>query len=191
MPGHGVQIAGRFVGEQHRRAGDQRAGDRDALLLAAGHLVGPVVHAVGQSDAVEHLGGAGPALAAADAAIDQRQRDVVPGGGAGEQVERLEDEADGPVAQPGQFGRRQGGDVAPADQQGAAGGPVQAAEQVHEGRLAGARGADDGQVVALGDGQRHPAQRGHADAVQLVGAGDAGGDDGGPAGHGRLCPGLT
>ena len=33
-----VQVAGRLVGEHHRRAVHQRAGHGDALLLAAGEL---------------------------------------------------------------------------------------------------------------------------------------------------------
>ena len=37
-----VEVAGRLVGEHDRRARDQRAGDRDALLLAAGELRGAV-----------------------------------------------------------------------------------------------------------------------------------------------------
>ena len=40
-------------------------------------------------------------------AVDQRQGDVVPRGGAGQQVEALEDEADHLVAQPGQLGGRE------------------------------------------------------------------------------------
>ena len=42
------------------------------------------------------------------------------------------------------------------------GGPVEAAEQVHQGRLAGAGRPDDGHVVARLDPQRHPAQGRHA-----------------------------
>ena len=38
MGGLGVQRGGRLVGQQHRRLGGQRAGDADALLLAAGEL---------------------------------------------------------------------------------------------------------------------------------------------------------
>ena len=34
-----VEVAGRLVGQQHGRVGDDRARDRDALLLAAGELV--------------------------------------------------------------------------------------------------------------------------------------------------------
>src|SRR3712207_4001869 len=42
LAGGRVEVAGGLVGQQHRRAGDQGAGDGDALLLAAGHLVGAV-----------------------------------------------------------------------------------------------------------------------------------------------------
>ena len=45
-----VEVAGGLVGEQHRRLGHQRAGDGDALLLAAGELGGPVRAAVGEAD---------------------------------------------------------------------------------------------------------------------------------------------
>ena len=38
LRGGGVEVAGRLVGEDHRRVGDERARDRDALLLAAGEL---------------------------------------------------------------------------------------------------------------------------------------------------------
>jgi hypothetical protein len=38
-----VERAGGLVGQDHRAAVHQRPGDRDALLLAARKLVGPVV----------------------------------------------------------------------------------------------------------------------------------------------------
>ena len=51
-----VEVAGRLVGDQEHRPVDEGAGDRDALLLTAGELVGhPVLLAV-QADEVEHLG---------------------------------------------------------------------------------------------------------------------------------------
>ena len=43
-PGVEVELAGRFVGEEHRVPGGERPGDRDALLLAARELVRVVVH---------------------------------------------------------------------------------------------------------------------------------------------------
>ena len=38
LAGRAVEIAGRLVGQQQRRAGDKGARDRDTLLLAAGKL---------------------------------------------------------------------------------------------------------------------------------------------------------
>ena len=48
-----VEVAGRLVGEQHRRPGDQRTRDRDALLLAAGQLGRLVAAPVGQADPLD------------------------------------------------------------------------------------------------------------------------------------------
>ena len=45
-----IQVAGGLVGEEERRLVDEGAGDGDALLLAAGELVGQVVGAVGKAD---------------------------------------------------------------------------------------------------------------------------------------------
>jgi len=40
--GFGVKVSGGFVGEDEERIVDQRAGDRDALLLSPGKLAGPM-----------------------------------------------------------------------------------------------------------------------------------------------------
>ena len=53
-----VEVAGRLVAQDRLRLGDQGAGDGDALHLAAGHLLGEVLGAVAQADAVQ--GGARP-----------------------------------------------------------------------------------------------------------------------------------
>ena len=45
-----IEVPGRLVGEQDRRVVDQGAGDRDALLLAAGELVGMAVLPPGEAD---------------------------------------------------------------------------------------------------------------------------------------------
>ena len=45
-----VEVAGRLVGEDHPRLDDERARDRDALLLAAGELARQVAGAVGEAD---------------------------------------------------------------------------------------------------------------------------------------------
>jgi len=41
-----VEVSGRLVGEQDRRSGNQRPRNRDALLLAAGQLIGVMVGAL-------------------------------------------------------------------------------------------------------------------------------------------------
>ena len=61
VAGRGVEVAGRFVGEEQRRIVGQRARNRDALLLAAGELRRVMVRAVGQA----HLGEQAKSRAAA------------------------------------------------------------------------------------------------------------------------------
>ena len=48
-----VERPERLVEQQHLREVDDRAGERDALLLAAGELVGLAVRLVGEPDALE------------------------------------------------------------------------------------------------------------------------------------------
>ena len=49
----GVEVAGRLVQQEHARADDERAGDRDALLLAARELGREVACAIGEADLAE------------------------------------------------------------------------------------------------------------------------------------------
>ena len=51
--GHGVEVAGGLVGEDHRRLGDDRSGDRHPLPLAARQLGRPVVEPVAEADPLE------------------------------------------------------------------------------------------------------------------------------------------
>ena len=53
--GRRVEVAGRLVGEDHGRPGDECAGDRDPLLLAAGELGGAMRQPVGQADLVDQV----------------------------------------------------------------------------------------------------------------------------------------
>lgn len=45
----GIQVAGGFIGKYHLRIGNKGAGNAHALLLAAAHFIGTVVHALAQS----------------------------------------------------------------------------------------------------------------------------------------------
>ena len=103
-----VEVAGRLVGQQDRRVVDQRARDRDALLLAARQLVRMVIRPVARGrPASSTVGRALVPLGRLQrvAAVEQRQLDVVERRGPRQQVEPLEHEpdllvADAPPARP-------------------------------------------------------------------------------------------
>ena len=60
-----VEVAGGLVGEHDARLGDERARDRDALLLSARQLVGHVAEPLAEPHALERGARATCALAAA------------------------------------------------------------------------------------------------------------------------------
>jgi len=79
--------------------------------------------------------------------------DVAHGREGGEKVEALEDEADFGPAHTGALGVGEFGEVGSVDEDRAGGGSGKTAEDVEEGGLAGARGTDDGDELAGGDGE--------------------------------------
>ena len=92
-----VEVSGRLVGEDDLRLTSQCPRRGDALLLASGELVGPVLEAVAKSGDAHHLGKRGRiGFASRDR---ERQDDVVVRGERRHQVERLEDETDADAAQ--------------------------------------------------------------------------------------------
>ena len=158
VAGLGVEVAGGLVGQDDVGVVDQRAGDRDALLLAAGELGRAVVEPVVQADQPGQL--QGPLLDRrgdlAAALVGQRELDVLDDRVLLDQVVRLEDEADVAAPDLGQLVVAELGDVAVAEDVLAAGGSVEAAEQVEHRALARARGAHDGDVLALIEIDRDP-----------------------------------
>ena len=50
-----IEVAGRLVGKQYCGMVDEGPGERDALLLSPGELIGHVIRAVSQADARKHL----------------------------------------------------------------------------------------------------------------------------------------
>src|SRR6185295_10877755 len=72
--------------------GDERAGDGDALLLAARELGGPMRPPVVEADLADHL--VDPGLVELPSRELERKHDVLLRGEHGQQVEELEDEAD-------------------------------------------------------------------------------------------------
>ena len=126
--------------------------------------------------------------AAGRAVIDQRQLDVVQRGGARQQVEGLEDEADLLVADARQLVVVQLADQLAVEPVAALGGRVQAADQVHQRGLAGAGRAHDGHVLVVLDAQGDAAQRLHLLLrAHVVGAPQILDDDHVAVGRSRCC----
>jgi hypothetical protein len=136
LGGLGVELAGGLVGEQELGAGGEGAGDGDALLLAAGELARALFRVAGEADDVEHEGDAFLALAGVHPGDAEGDADVLGGGQDGDQAEGLEDERDAGAAQLHPLGLGHGGDVLAGDVDGAAVGPVEAADDVEQGGLA-------------------------------------------------------
>ena len=152
-----VEVAGRLVGEDDCRAGDERARDRDALLLAAGELGGPVGQAVGEPDPLDEI--PEELLVRLLAGERERQRHVLLGGQHREQVEELEDEADVLAPDLRDVLVAQLSEPGAGDRDVAVGRAVERRQDVHQRRLAGARRAHDRRQLALLDVQRDAAKR--------------------------------
>src|ERR1035437_4741207 len=92
----GVEVAGRFVGEQQAGRVDQGARDRHPLLLAARELARGVALAVAQAEQLERRTRPLDTRAGTrwpGGGVEQRQRNVLERAGAGQKIEALEDEA--------------------------------------------------------------------------------------------------
>ena len=180
----GVEIAGRLVGENDGGLCNQRAGDRNALLFAAGKLGRAMVEAAGD---VEQLGKAGKELrvhglgALGDLVGDFN---VGASGERGKEVELLEDESDAGAAHFGPLGIGEGREVDAADENAAGTGAGEAAEQVEKGGFAAAGWSDDGDKLAGFDGKGRVAKSRNFEFAAAVGFAEVlGGDHGG---HGLI-----
>ncbi len=98
--GRAIEVTGRLVGQDDRRVVRERAGDRHALLFAAGELRRVVMPAAREAHivderagAIARVGGAGD-LHGHEDVLERRQRR--------QQMEELEDDADLLAAEPGE-----------------------------------------------------------------------------------------
>ena len=139
--GLGVEVPGRLIGQQDGGPVDQRAGDGNALALAAGELVGFVMNAVSQADLGERLERDLAALVRRHAGVNERQFDVVQRVGARQQVERLKHEPDLAIADFGQLVVVHLADVGAVQLVAAGGGRVEAADDVHQAWICRSRTA--------------------------------------------------
>ncbi len=137
--------------------GDQGKARRPRLaLIAQAHPLQSLLHPLS-------------ALAALDPAIDQGRLDVVGDAEVLDQVEVLEDEADGVVAQPRQAGFRNLGHLFAAEPVAARARPIEQAQDVEQGGLAASRRPGDGDEFAGGDFQRNALQGLRLDLAVAIG----------------------
>ena len=129
-----------------------------ALPLAAGELVGLVVHAVAQADGLQRLGGL--VLGVAQPGVEQRQLDVLQRLMRGSRLKVWKTKPIRRLRISASRSLRQLRDVLAGQDVASRVGPVQAAQDVHQRALAAAGGAGDGDHLALGDLQarRRPAR---------------------------------
>ena len=146
-----VDRAERLVHEHDRLAGGHRAGDADALALAAGELARVALGvALLEADELEQLADARADALLVPAQQPRHRPDVVLHAHVREQADLLEDVAD-PAAQLGQV---EAAHALPADGDVALGDVDQAVDHLHRGRLAAARRPDEHADLARGHAQR-------------------------------------
>jgi len=128
-----------LIGDQEGGIGDDGAGNGDPLLLAAGHLLGIVIHPVLQAHhAQRHLCMFDPFPSGEPGQVEG-QLDVFDRLEHGDEVVELEDEPDVVGAPMGKLGLRKCGDVHIAHPDRAAVRLVDPGQEVQESRLPGAR----------------------------------------------------
>ena len=99
----GVEVACRLIGKNDLGTADERAGNADALLLAAAHLGGQVVGAAQQTHGFQLFAGAGQTGLFVHTLEHQRQGDVLRRRHGGQQVVALKNEPQVLLAELGQL----------------------------------------------------------------------------------------
>ena len=158
---HGVERAGRLVGEQQPALADDRPGDRNALALTSRQLVGVAIGEVCHVELLHRLDASGARGFGADAVELEGQGDVLDRRQPREQVEVLEDVADRPASHPRLFRARDVREVDPVHEHLAAGRLLEAAGDRQERALAGAARAHDRDELAPLDREIDITQRAH------------------------------
>ncbi len=161
-----IEIGGGFVGEDKRGAVHDGAGDGNTLALSAGEEVGPLICAGGEADVLERFSNASAAFVGAYSLNQQGVLNVFAGGEDGDEVEGLKDEADLFAAQHRGLRRTETRGVHSVDENAAAGGLVDAPDEVQQGRFAATAGAGDGEEFASIDAEVDLVEGGYGAVVE-------------------------
>src|SRR5262249_14882870 len=144
-----VERSGRLIGEDRRRLGNNRAGNRDALLLAAAQIARKRLGLMPEANAFQDLARFGLGATAALAADIERQPHILLGGQRGEQMKSLKNEADVLPADAGELLRVRALRRMPADEDVPLGRRQHAAENRKKRGLAASRWThQDSQLAA-------------------------------------------
>ena len=99
--GAGIEVSGRFIGQDQGRIVCQGPGDRDPLTFSPGKLGGKMVDPLPQADPFQQLPGPLPEFGAggmlSPSPYPQGNNHVLPGRELGQKVKELEDKTDTPV----------------------------------------------------------------------------------------------
>src|ERR1700716_436261 len=165
--GGGVQVSGGLVGEKDPRVMNERTGDRDTLLFAAGELVRVLALLPFQPHDAEHF--LDLRLEVAQGALGHAQREghVLKYGQVGQQLEILEDHADLPP-QVREMAPLEAAQILPLDLDDASGRLLLADQEADQRRLAGAARTNEKDEVLLGNFERDVAQRDCAVGIGLL-----------------------
>ena len=159
LAGGAVEVAGRLVGQHDRRAAHQGAGDRDPLPLAARQLGRPGGAACGRARPVPARAAAVAALGMPAPAYSSPSATLSSAVACSARKNCWNTNPMLVARSPDSSRSDRRGDVQAGDPHRPGRGPVQGAHQVQQRRLARPRRPDDGDQLALGDGEADPAQR--------------------------------
>lgn len=149
--GGAIEVAGRFVAEEDLGAIDEGAGEGHALLFAAGKLDRIMVAPLPQPDPLQER--AGFTFAAAIAAQLERHEHVLERGERGDELEILENETDVLIAHAGTAVLVHRLDRLAGQNHLSRSRAVEPGAETEKGGLAAARGPDDRERVAGGEGE--------------------------------------
>ena len=148
-----VEATRGLVGKDYLRAVDEGAGHGYALLLSTRELGRLVGGTVGEVQVVEHLHSAAAGIAHAGSGNEGGHHHVLHGGEFGQQLVKLEYEADMPVAEGRELLLLISGDVDAIEEHTAAVGAVERADYLQQRGLAGSAGTYDADHLSLVDGE--------------------------------------
>ena len=160
-----IQIPRRLVGQNQSGIGDNRSGDRDALLLAAGKLPRIVVHPVAQADQLQRRGRVLHPLLLLQMRQRQGQLHVLHRRQHRNQIEGLENESDILVAPVRDLAVAELAQIVPEHADLAAGRGIHRRDQVQQSGFTGAGRPHERHELALLDIDIHFFERDHVELV--------------------------